>query len=109
MRRSILCLLASASLLAAASSGYAQTATEPKKADAPAAKVADAEIARAPVAEIAKTSRHTVSIDGRSIAYTATAGTLTLRPSGRSPSCIMAGREPRASGCTWGHSVRSGF
>jgi carboxypeptidase C (cathepsin A) len=89
MRRSILCLLASASLLAVASSGYAQNATEPKKADAPAAKVADADFARAPVAEIARTSRHTVSIDGRSIAYTATAGTLTLRDDEGKPIASM--------------------
>src|SRR4051794_4469647 len=42
-------------------------------------KISDADIATAPVVEQAKSSHHTVSVGGKTIGYTATAGTLTLR------------------------------
>jgi len=70
----------------------AQAAPEARKAEASekgAGKIADADFARAPVAEIAKTSRHSVGVDGRSIAYTATAGTLTLRDDEGKPIASM--------------------
>ena len=92
MRRSILQLLVGVSLLAYAPMGWAQATPDPKKAevsDKGPAKVADAEIAKAPVAEIAKSSRHAVTINGRTIPYTATAGTLTLRDDEGKPIASM--------------------
>lgn len=54
------------------------------------AKVAVSEVATAPVNEVAKTSRHSVTIAaGRVIAYTATAGTLTLRDDDGKPVASM--------------------
>lgn len=52
-------------------------------------KISDFDIVTAPVNEVAKTSRHTVSVGGRSIPYTATAGTLTLRDDDGKPIASM--------------------
>ena len=53
----------------------------PKEAARPAksAEQLDAGIARPSVTEMAKVSHHSVTVHGKAIAYTATAGTLTLR------------------------------
>jgi carboxypeptidase C (cathepsin A) len=52
-------------------------------------KISDFDIATAPVVEVAKTSHHTVTIGGRTIPYTATAGTLTLRDDDGKPIASM--------------------
>ncbi|HEV7384126.1 MAG TPA: peptidase S10 [Phenylobacterium sp.] len=52
-------------------------------------KISDADIATAPVHETAKTSRHSVTVAGRTIPYTATAGTLTLRDDDGKPIASM--------------------
>ena len=52
-------------------------------------KVTDADIATAPVHEVRKVSHHTVTIGGRQIAYTATAGTLTIRDDDGKPTASM--------------------
>jgi carboxypeptidase C (cathepsin A) len=54
-----------------------------RAAQASERKIGDSDIATAPVIEVAKTSHHTVTIDGKTIPYTATAGTLTLRDDGK--------------------------
>ncbi len=52
-------------------------------------KVTDADIATAPVHEVRKVTHHTVTIGGRPIAYTATAGTLTIRDDEGKPTASM--------------------
>jgi carboxypeptidase C (cathepsin A) len=52
-------------------------------------KISDADIATAPVQERAKTSHHSVTVGGRAIPYTATAGTLTLRSDDGKPIASM--------------------
>lgn len=52
-------------------------------------KISDFDIATAPVNEVAKTSRHGVTLGGRAIAYTATAGTLTIRDDDGKPIASM--------------------
>ncbi|HEX3887022.1 MAG TPA: peptidase S10 [Phenylobacterium sp.] len=52
-------------------------------------KISDADIATAPVVEQAKSSHHSVTIDGKTIPYTATAGTLTLRDDDGKPIASM--------------------
>jgi carboxypeptidase C (cathepsin A) len=52
-------------------------------------KIGDFDIATAPVAEQAKSSHHTVTINGQTIGYTATAGTLTLRSDDGKPIASM--------------------
>ena len=52
-------------------------------------KVTDADIATAPVREVRKVTHHTVTIGGRPIAYTATAGTLTIRDDDGKPTASM--------------------
>ncbi|MBS0360100.1 MAG: peptidase S10 [Proteobacteria bacterium] len=52
-------------------------------------KISDADIATAPVVEQAKSSHHTVTINGQTIGYTATAGTLTLRSDDGKPIASM--------------------
>ena len=89
-------------------------------------KLSDADIVSAPIAEIRKVTHHTATIGGRSIAYTATAGTLTFRDDDGKPTASMfyvayttgdthrpvtflynGGRAPRPCGCTWDRSGRS--
>ncbi len=52
-------------------------------------KISDADIATAPVVEQEKSSHHTANVAGRSIGYTATAGTLTLRSDDGKPIASM--------------------
>jgi carboxypeptidase C (cathepsin A) len=52
-------------------------------------KISDADIATAPVVEQARSSHHTVSVGGKTIGYTATAGTLTLRDDDGKPIASM--------------------
>ncbi|WP_372782827.1 S10 family peptidase [Phenylobacterium sp.] len=52
-------------------------------------KISDFDIATAPVQEQAKLSHHTVTVGGRTIPYTATAGTLTLRDDDGKPIASM--------------------
>ncbi len=52
-------------------------------------KISDADIATAPLYEQAKASHHTVTINGQTIGYTATAGTLTLRSDDGKPIASM--------------------
>ncbi|HEX5377913.1 MAG TPA: peptidase S10 [Phenylobacterium sp.] len=69
--------------------GVAPEKTSPRGEQAASNKLSDADIATAPIAEAARTSRHSVSINGRSIPYTATAGTLTLRDDDGKPIASM--------------------
>lgn len=69
--------------------GVAPEKTSPRGERAPSNKISDADIATAPINEVAKTSRHSVSINGRQIPYTATAGTLTLRDDEGKPIASM--------------------
>jgi len=52
-------------------------------------KISDADIATAPVHETEKSTRHSVTVAGRTIPYTATAGTLTLRDDDGKPIASM--------------------
>ena len=52
-------------------------------------KLSDADIATAPIAEARGPSRHQATIGGKAIAYTATAGTLTLRDDEGKPTGSM--------------------
>ncbi|WP_394761236.1 S10 family peptidase [Phenylobacterium sp.] len=52
-------------------------------------RITDADIATAPLMEQAKSSHHTVVINGQTIGYTATAGTLTLRSDDGKPIASM--------------------
>ena len=52
-------------------------------------KLTDADIATAPIVEVRKVPRHTGVIGGRPIAYTATAGTLTIRDEEGKPTASM--------------------
>lgn len=112
MRRLALTLLAGACLLAQSNAAIAQQASEaaqrptrpaeaetrtgqtPEKTSergerAASNKLSDVDIATAPIREAAKASRHSVTINGRSIPYTATAGTLTLRDDDGKPVASM--------------------
>src|SRR6202012_585019 len=104
MIRKTVAALAALSLTAIATGALAQAASPRERPAAPAArsdepraaapggerdtfrgavagehKITDADIATAPLMEQAKSSHHTVTINGQTIGYTATAGTLTLR------------------------------
>lgn len=52
-------------------------------------KLTDADIATAPIAEARQATHHQATIGGRPIAYTATAGTLTLRDNEGKPTASM--------------------
>ena len=52
-------------------------------------KISDADIATAPVTEATKSSHHTVTVGGKTIPYTATAGTLTIRDDDGKPVASM--------------------
>lgn len=52
-------------------------------------KLSDHDIATAPIRELARVTRHTASIGGRSIGYTATAGTVTIRDDDGKPTASM--------------------
>ncbi len=59
--------------------GDSSRTANPRADRARCRKLTDAEIATAPVVEIRRASRHQAVIGGRPLAYTATAGTLTVR------------------------------
>ncbi len=63
----------------AANRNNAQPAGDPRAERAREAKLNDSDVATAPIREIRRVTRHTATIGGRSIPYTATAGTLTIR------------------------------
>jgi carboxypeptidase C (cathepsin A) len=52
-------------------------------------QLSDSDIAMAPIAEVRRVTRHQGQIGGRPIAYTATAGTLTLRDDDGKPTASM--------------------
>lgn len=52
-------------------------------------KLSDSDIASAPVRELQRVTRHTAVIAGRPLAYTATAGTLTIRDDDGKPTASM--------------------
>ena len=67
---------------------------EDKSADARAdkarcRKLTDADIATAPIAEVRQVTHHQATIGGKPLAYTATAGTLTLRDNEGKPTASM--------------------
>ncbi|HWA63760.1 MAG TPA: peptidase S10 [Caulobacteraceae bacterium] len=63
--------------------------TSPRGEAAQEAKLSDRDIATAPIREIARSTRHSVTVDGRAIPYTATAGTLTIRDDDGKPRASM--------------------
>ena len=76
------------------SGGSDSAAGSGSKADARAdrarcRKLTDADIVTAPISEVRKVTRHTATIGGRPLAYTATAGTLTLRDDEGKPTASM--------------------
>ena len=101
--------LACASLLQPLAAGAQPVTAQPRPSDEPAAastphaqpgagagptagqsdKIPSFEIAAPAVAEKRQESRHTVNVDGRPIAYVATAGTLTLRDDDGKPIASM--------------------
>ena len=110
MRRLIVSILAGVAVLSLTDRASAQPTTEsyaraPRKGDEPgqaaamadkkgepaakAGKLSDADAVTAPVHEQAKATRHAVTINGRSIPYAATAGTLTLRDDDGKPTASM--------------------
>ncbi|HEY5106941.1 MAG TPA: peptidase S10 [Caulobacteraceae bacterium] len=69
-------------------------ADEPHRADARAErarcrKLSDFDIATAPITEVRRVTRHSAVIGGRAMAYTATAGTLTIRDDDGKPTASM--------------------
>ncbi|MGI4876155.1 MAG: S10 family serine carboxypeptidase-like protein, partial [Janthinobacterium lividum] len=66
-----------------------QPAGDPRAARARENKLGDSDVASAPIRELRVPSRHTANIGGRSIAYTATAGTVTIRDDDGKPTASM--------------------
>ncbi|WP_255602292.1 S10 family peptidase [Glacieibacterium megasporae] len=66
-----------------------QPAGDPRAARARENKLGDSDVATAPIRELRVPSRHTATIGGRSIAYTATAGTVTIRDDDGKPTASM--------------------
>jgi carboxypeptidase C (cathepsin A) len=62
---------------------------DPRADRARCRKLTDADIVTAPIAEVRSVSHHTATIGGRPVAYTATAGTLTLRDDDGKPTASM--------------------
>ena len=89
MRKFALILTTGVCALALNVPALAQEAKPAAPAEAKAGKLPDSETAKAPVQEQAKASRHSVTINGKAIAYTATAGTLTLRDDEGKPTASM--------------------
>jgi carboxypeptidase C (cathepsin A) len=73
----------------ASAAGEAGRAADPRADRARCRKLTDAEIATAPIVEVRKVTRHVGVIGGRSMVYTATAGTLTLRDDEGKPTLSM--------------------
>ncbi|WP_334181386.1 S10 family peptidase [Novosphingobium sp.] len=84
--------LAFASLLVLSQPAFAQKGDAPDAARQHTEKTAEAVAANwasAPVEEVTKTSKGTAKVDGKSIAYTATAGTLTIRDAQGKPTASL--------------------
>jgi carboxypeptidase C (cathepsin A) len=88
--------IVSAALLIAVSPVYAQSAPGPDKAKTPEAmhseemaKEASSAWAGAPVEEQTVSSHHSVNVGGRTLKYTATAGTVTIRDNGGKPTASI--------------------
>lgn len=81
--------MAAVSVAALGAPAVSQPAPEKPAAQAPGPKVTDADIAAAPIQEQAKPSHHSVVVGGRTIGYTATPGTLTLRDNDGKPIASM--------------------
>jgi carboxypeptidase C (cathepsin A) len=84
--------LAFASLLVLSQPAFAQKGDAPDAARQHAEKTAEAVAANwasAPVEEVTKTSKGTAKVDGKSISYTATAGTLTIRDAQGKPTASL--------------------
>ena len=62
---------------------------DPRAERARDAKLGDADVATAPIREVRRVTRHTATIGGRALAYTATAGTLTIRDDDGKPTASM--------------------
>jgi carboxypeptidase C (cathepsin A) len=62
---------------------------DPRADRARCRKLTDADIVTAPIAEVRQVTHHTATIGGRQVAYTATAGTLTLRDEEGKPTASM--------------------
>jgi carboxypeptidase C (cathepsin A) len=62
---------------------------DPRADRARCRKLTDADIVTAPIAEVRSVTHHTATVGGRPIAYTATAGTLTLRDDDGKPTASM--------------------
>ncbi len=75
----------------ASGGGMAEGSTrgDPRADRAACRKLSDYDIATAPIQEIRKVTRHTATIGGRPIPYTATAGTLTIRDDEGKPTASM--------------------
>ena len=67
----------------------AQPAGDPRAERARSNKLSDQEIASAPIRETHSVTRHSAVIGGRALAYTATAGTLTVRDDDGKPTASM--------------------
>lgn len=63
--------------------------TDPRADRARCRKLFDSDIATAPIGEVRKVTHHTAVIAGRPLAYTATAGTLTIRDDEGKPTLSM--------------------
>lgn len=66
-----------------------QPAGDARAARAREAKLGDSDIATAPIREVSVPSRHSATIGGRAVAYTATAGTVTIRDDDGKPTASM--------------------
>ena len=62
---------------------------DPRADRAACRKLSDYDVATAPIQELRKSTQHTAVIGGRSIGYTATAGTLTIRDDEGKPTASM--------------------
>ena len=67
----------------------AQPSGDPRAARARDNKLGDSDIATAPIRELRVASRHSATIGGRQVAYTATAGTVTVRDDDGKPTASM--------------------
>ncbi len=67
----------------------AQPGGDPRAARARDNKLGDSDIATAPIRELRVASRHSATIGGRQVAYTATAGTVTVRDDDGKPTASM--------------------
>ena len=66
-----------------------QPTGDPRAAKAREAKLGDGDIATAPIRELRVPSRHSTIIGGRAVAYSATAGTVTIRDDDGKPTASM--------------------